>query len=181
MFGVGSQVIRESNDQVGMVFAERKNANQESMIEVQWASGVRQWLPSGHVFAVSRQKTPPKDSGMPSYLKEIPRTKSRYNSHREQELAARQLAESLLKLGSKRKHGGKQKAKNKAKKLIANFEKGVHPNNMRRDLKPKPEYGTNFSKPAWHYTPERAEQESMRKLYLEKSRCDDPSNVRLLP
>jgi hypothetical protein len=146
-------------------------------------------MPASHVTALDKPKAPPKDSGMPPYLREIPRNKSRYNSHREQELAARQLADTLVSLGENRKHGSKTRTHNKAQKLISNFNKGIYPQNMRRKER-TPEQQAAYERglvkqrkwkrdhpPPTPFTKEekaryaaaKREQAEMKKLYQEKS------------
>jgi len=143
MFDVGSQVDRNSDAKVGTIIATSKRHADELMVEVRWASGIQQWIPSDHVKSVPRTARSPKERSIPGHLRTFNPKKGRYSSHQEQEMAARHLAEMLIKMGGKnRKHGQKQKNKNKANKMVANFNNGVYPQNMRKSLVDKPVFGT---------------------------------------
>ena len=157
---VGDRIMRKSSLEGGYILAAQKLPSGCCMVQVRWdLSGIVQRVPSEEIRPWDKLQSPPPiettswGRTTPRYLvnlrHSLPRN-SQKNPAKGKKLEA-QLADDLIHLANKRKHGCKQKANN----LIVKFEGNT----------PK------FTKPVWNYAVTDAEMErrKMKELYQKKS------------
>ena len=131
MYQLGSQVVRESTGDVGTVFGYREKLP-TAMIEVKWASGVRQWMPVTEVSELDKPQMPKAGPAKPAYLVALRRANPLKKSPAKiKQLAAQRLADDLASLSTRKK----QRTNNKAAKMIQRFEKGILPQHMSQTLR----------------------------------------------
>jgi hypothetical protein len=113
---VGDRIVRKSTLAPGYIVQANKMLTGTYMVRIQWDSdNSTQWLPSEEVRPWDKLPLPPEQPALRPTFSKTP-----WGEQRRKGFAAKKLADQLAALSGKHKN----RAKNKASKMIAKWERG---------------------------------------------------------